>query len=71
MIHRGDTHLFEAVGALDTIGGFADLLDGRQEQADEDANDGDDDEEFDQGEGAADRRKRPTPRHSREAAGGL
>jgi hypothetical protein len=30
--------------------GFADLLDGRQEQPDEDGNDGDDDEQLDQRE---------------------
>jgi len=41
-------HLLEVVGALHPRRCLADLLDGGEEQADEDGNDGDDDEQLDQ-----------------------
>jgi hypothetical protein len=46
----GQAELLEVVGALDAGGGLADLLDGGQQQADQDGDDGDDDEQFDEGE---------------------
>jgi hypothetical protein len=36
----GETELFEIVLALHSIGGLARLLDGRQQQSDQDGNDG-------------------------------
>src|SRR5262249_22531506 len=46
--------LLEVVGAGGACGGLTHLLDGRQQQADEDGDDGDDDEQLDQ------RKRRPT-----------
>src|SRR5262249_16775977 len=46
----GQPKLFEVVGGGHAVSGFADLLDGGQEQANQDSNDGDDDEQFNQGE---------------------
>ena len=48
-VHR-QRHLLEVVGSSDAGGGFADLLHGRQEQADEDGDDGDHHQQLDQGE---------------------
>jgi hypothetical protein len=45
--------LLEIVGALSACRGFPHLLDGRQQQADQDGNNGDDDEQVDQREGEA------------------
>ena len=53
--------LLEVVGALHPRGGLADLLHRGQQQADQDRDDGDDDEQFDQREGAV---------RGRPAAGG-
>ena len=44
--------LFDVIGALHPSGGFASGLHGRQEKCDEHADDGNDDEEFDEGESA-------------------
>jgi hypothetical protein len=53
-VHR-QPDLLEVVGALHLVGRLADLLDGRQEQADQHGDDGDDDQQLDQGVGGADR----------------
>src|SRR5262249_12074145 len=50
---QGDADLLEVVLALGAGGGFADLLDGGQQQADQDGDDGDHDQQFDEGEGSA------------------
>ena len=42
--------LLEVVDALDPAGGLAGRLDGRQQQGDQDADDGDGDQEFDERE---------------------
>ena len=47
IVHR-QPELLEVVLTLSSPGGLAGLLDGRQEQADERANDGDHDQEFDE-----------------------
>jgi hypothetical protein len=46
-----EADLPQVVGTLDPRGGLPDLLDGGEEQPDEDGDDADDDEEFDEGEG--------------------
>ena len=46
---QGQRNLMEVVQTLDAVGGRPDLLDGGQEQANQDRNNGDDDEKFDQG----------------------
>jgi hypothetical protein len=48
-----DAQLLEVIAALRACGGFADLLDGGQQQADQDRDDGDDHQEFDQREAPA------------------
>jgi len=50
---EGHAQLLEVIGTLDAAGRLAYLLYGREQQADEDANDGNDHQEFDQGKGAA------------------
>ena len=50
-VWRARPSLLEVVGALHAGRGLADLLNGRQEQTDQDRDDGDDDEEFDEREG--------------------
>src|SRR5262249_4545621 len=45
-----EADLFEVVRGLQAGGGGADFLDGGQQQADEDGYDGNDDQQFDQGE---------------------
>jgi hypothetical protein len=37
---NGQADLLEIVGTLDAVGGFADFLDRRQQQSNQDANDG-------------------------------
>ncbi len=49
---QGEAHLLEVVHRLNTGGRFADLLNSRNEQPDEDRDDGDHDEKFDQREAA-------------------
>src|SRR5262249_51873799 len=49
----GQADLFEVVRRLDACGGLANLLDGGQEQADEDGDDGYHHQQLDQREGAA------------------
>jgi hypothetical protein len=44
MVMAGNAHLLQMVLALHTIGGFAHFLYGRQEQADQHSDDGDDHE---------------------------
>jgi hypothetical protein len=51
---HGEANLLEVVFALGPGGGLADLLDGGQEQTDQDGDDGDDDEQLDQRERPAD-----------------
>jgi hypothetical protein len=46
----GNADLFEVVLDLDAVGGFADLLNGREQKTDEDWGGGNDDEQFNQGE---------------------
>jgi hypothetical protein len=50
VIVAGESNLLEIVFALRTAGGFASLLDSRQQQRDKDRNDCDHDEKFDQRE---------------------
>src|SRR5262249_53347087 len=45
--------LFQVVLALHAVRGFANLLNGWQQQADQNGNDGDDHQQFDQGEASA------------------
>ncbi len=52
VVVQGEPDLFEVVGALGAGGRFPDLLDGREQQADEDRDDGDHNEQLDQREGA-------------------
>ena len=62
--------LLEIVGAGHPPRGFARRLDGRQQERDEDADDGDHDQQFDQGEpgpGAAECAARPRNRRFHEA----
>jgi hypothetical protein len=47
---HGQRPLVEVVLAAHAGGGFADFLDGGEQQADQDGDDGDDDEQFDQRE---------------------
>jgi hypothetical protein len=47
---RGEGHLLEVVLALAAGGSFAHLLNGRQQQADQNRDDGDDDQQLDQRE---------------------
>jgi len=49
---QGNADLLQVVLAPDAGGCFAHLLDGRQEQADQDGNDGDDHQQLDEREGA-------------------
>src|SRR5205814_414608 len=50
VVVQGQADLLQVVLALGPHGGVADLLDGRQEQADQDGDDRDDDEQLDQRE---------------------
>ena len=52
VVVKGDADLFEVIFALGASGGFAGLLDGGQEESDEDRDDGDDNEEFDESKAA-------------------
>jgi len=52
VVLKGEADLLEVVGALHSGGGFTHLLDGGEQQADQDGDDGDHDEQFDQREGA-------------------
>ena len=52
VIVQGQAPLLEVVGALAAAGGFAGGLHGRQEQGDQNANNGDDDEQFHESERA-------------------
>jgi len=49
----GQAELLEVVGALHACGGLSDLLDGGQQQADEDGDDGDHHQQLDQRERTA------------------
>src|SRR5262249_16070987 len=53
VVVQGEADLFEVVGAAHAVGGLADLLHGGQEQANQDANNGDDDQQFNQGKPAS------------------
>ena len=46
IVLHGQPELLQVVGALHAVGGFANLLHGRQQQSDEDRDDGDDNEQF-------------------------
>jgi hypothetical protein len=50
VIVNRDANLLEVVAALQTCGGLADLLDGGEQQADQDRDDRDDDQQLDQRE---------------------
>jgi hypothetical protein len=50
VVVRSQSNLLEIVAALNPSGGLSDLLDGWQEQADEDANDGNHHQQLDQRE---------------------
>ena len=50
---QGQADLLQVVAAGGPGGGRPDLLDGRQEQADQDGDDGDDHQQLDQGEGSS------------------
>src|SRR5207244_13345708 len=58
-VGQGQADLLEVVLALRAGGCLANLLDGRQEQADQDRDDGDHDEQLDQGEASAAGRSQP------------
>jgi hypothetical protein len=47
VIVAGNAHLLEIILACGAIGGFAHLLDRRQQQPDQDSDDGDNDQQFD------------------------
>src|SRR5262249_28772820 len=47
---QGDADLLEVVGTLGAVGGLPHFLHGREQQADQHGDDGDDDEQLDQGE---------------------
>jgi hypothetical protein len=49
----GERELLQVVLALHATGRLADLLDRGEEQPDQDGNDGDDDQQFDEGEPSA------------------
>ncbi len=51
---QGQPDLLEVIGAFAPRGRFANLLHGRQQQADQDGDNGDDDQQLDQCECAAD-----------------
>src|SRR5262249_37832152 len=53
VVVQGQADLLEVVRTLHACGGLADLLHGRQQQPDEDADDGDDDQKLDQREAPA------------------
>src|SRR5262249_25103444 len=53
VVVHGQGELLEVVGAAHPVGGLAHLLHRRQQQADQHRDDGDDDEQLDEGEGAA------------------
>jgi hypothetical protein len=48
---KGDSELLQLVLALHPGRRFADFLDGREQQTDQDGNDGDDDQQFDERKG--------------------
>src|SRR5262249_18383571 len=50
VVVHGDAHLLEIILASGPVGGFTDLLDRRQQQADQDGDNRDDDQQFNQGE---------------------
>src|SRR5262249_57908581 len=53
VVVNGQADLFEVVATLDAGGCFANLLDGRQQETNQDGDDGDDDKQLDQGEAFA------------------
>jgi hypothetical protein len=53
VVVEGEDELFEVIAALSGSGGGAGLLNGWEQESDEDGDDGEDDEEFDEGEGVA------------------
>jgi hypothetical protein len=50
---QGQTDLLKVIGAVRPVGRLAGLLHGRHRQADQDADDGNDHQEFDEGEAGA------------------
>jgi hypothetical protein len=56
---NSQAQLLEIVAALGTAGGLAHLLNGRDEQGDEDCNNGDHHQQLDQGEGGTHRLTTP------------
>src|SRR5262249_44974317 len=61
MVMERDADLFEVVGARGPVRRLAYLLHGGQEQSDQDADDGNDDQQFDQGKPAPPERCHTTP----------
>src|SRR5262245_61212546 len=53
MVVQGESDLFEIVRALRPVGGFANLLHGRQQQGDQNRDDGNYDEQLDKREGSS------------------
>ena len=51
-VKQGQAELLELVLSLDTVRGFAHLLHGRQQEANEDGDDRDDHQQFDQRKGS-------------------
>src|SRR5262249_9538886 len=58
IVMRGDANLLDVVGTFGPIGSLAHLLYGRQQQPDQHADDGDDDEKFDESERMTNERSR-------------
>jgi hypothetical protein len=52
VVVQSDADLLQIIGALDSPGGFSGRLDRRQQQGNQHGDNGDDDEQFDQGEGS-------------------
>ena len=57
MILEGQAHLPQVILALGTARRFAGCLDSREEQGDQDADNGDDDQQLDEREGASARQR--------------
>jgi hypothetical protein len=57
----GQSNLFKVAGTLGLVGDLANMLHRWQQQADQDANDGDDDQQFDKREAEARKRRSAVP----------
>src|SRR5262249_49757709 len=63
---ESEADLFQVVGALDAAGGFPDLLNGRQQQPDQDRDDGDYHQQLDEREGFTERAHENTSLNERD-----